>query len=288
MIVIDNNSTDGSAEHFESRGCQVIRNHQNLCYPESMNLGIRSSKGQMCCLINNDVCVSPQWNERLTVAMDKHELDACSPMGLERMPTPYLTEWMYNRWSVIGRGRLSSGKGIESLQKKISLMYGNWEKLSDEIYRFFGDSLYEGIIGACVMVRRSLFDKIGLLDERIQAADWDLYLAIRKRELEIGDVRRCMTVGGIYLHHFIRATVKGNPPKFSCSHPRISIDDKWEFEMKKKLWFEDREIEPPSVEFIPRWKKKLLRLRSKTWKPCQEYSFEIRTIYFRTVEQKGF
>ena len=30
VVVIDNHSTDGSAEFFESQGCRVIRNASNL------------------------------------------------------------------------------------------------------------------------------------------------------------------------------------------------------------------------------------------------------------------
>jgi GT2 family glycosyltransferase len=263
VIVIDNNSSDGSGEFFASQGCEVIRNQKNLCYPESMNLGIQSSKGRLCCLINNDVYVGPKWNENLMAAMDSHGLDACSPMGLERMSTPSLTEWMYNRWSQIGKGRLSSGKDIKHLQKMISLMYGNWEQWSDEVYHYFHDHLYDGIIGAVVLLRRSLLDKIGLLDERIQASDWDMYLTIRKREKEYGDVRRCMMVGGVYVHHFIRATVKGKPAQFACLHPRISLDEKWDLEIKKQLWFDPREIEPSKGDSPPSWQKRLGRLGQK-------------------------
>jgi GT2 family glycosyltransferase len=264
VIVIDNNSSDGSGEFFESQGCRVIRNQKNLCYPESMNLGIQASKGDLYCLINNDVYVGPQWNEKLIAAMDRHGLDACSPMGLERMPTPPLTEWMYDRWSQIGKGRLSSGKGIQHLRQMIGLMYGNWDALSPVMDDFFHDYLYEGIIGAVVLLRRSLLDKIGLLDERIQASDWDMYLTIRRREQEYGDVRRFMMVGGVYVHHFIRATVKGKPAQFSCRHPRISLDEKWDYETKKKLWFDPREIEPAGPG--PSWQRRVSRLSQKASK----------------------
>jgi GT2 family glycosyltransferase len=263
VIVIDNHSSDGSGDFFESQGCRVIRNQNNLCYPESMNLGIRASKGDLYCLINNDVLVGPNWNEKLMAAMDRHGLDACSPMGLERMPTPSLTGWMYNRWSRIGKGRLSTGKDITHLRKMINLMYGNWEDVSHEMSQYFYDHLYEGIIGAVVLLRRSLVDKIGLLDERIQASDWDMYLTIRKREKEYGDVRRCMVVGEVYVHHFIRATVKGRPAQFSCLHPRISLDDKWDVETKRQLWFDPLEIEPAHGDAPRSWQTKLRRLGQK-------------------------
>jgi len=131
------------------------------------------------------------------------------------------------------------------------------------MYHYFHHHLYEGIIGSCVLLRRSLLDKIGLLDERIQASDWDMYLTIRRREKECGDVRRCMMVGGVYVHHFIRATVKGKPAQFSCLHPRISLDEKWDFEIKKQLWFDPREIEPSKGDASPSWQKRLRRLGQK-------------------------
>ena len=264
VIIIDNNSNDGSGDFFESQGCQVIRNKENLCYPESMNLGIQAARGDLYCLINNDVYVGPNWNEKLKDAMDRHGLDACCPMGLERMPTPALTNWMYDRWSQIGKGRRSSGKTLSQLKNMIRLMYGNWEEVSDVMFEAFHNHVYEGIIGAVVILRSSLLDKVSLLDERIQAADWDMYLTIRKREQECGDVRRIMMVGGVYVHHFIRATVKGRPAQFSCLHPRISIDDKWDFETKKQLWFDPREIEPIRKDpATVSWQQKLLGIKKK-------------------------
>src|SRR2546428_1893233 len=83
VIVIDNHSTDGSAEFFEANSCRVIRNASNLCYPESMNLGIGASHGKYLCLINNDVYVGPNWNGILIAEMERVGLCAASPLGLE-------------------------------------------------------------------------------------------------------------------------------------------------------------------------------------------------------------
>lgn len=81
VVVIDNHSTDGSAEFLESQGCRVIRNAKNLCYPESMNLGTRNSTGDYVCHINNDLYVGPNWNGRLIEAMERFQLDAITPLG---------------------------------------------------------------------------------------------------------------------------------------------------------------------------------------------------------------
>jgi hypothetical protein len=61
----------------------------------------------------------------LIEAMERHRLDAASPLGLEMMPTAALTDWMQGRWAAIGQGRLSSGKGIDRLRAMIQAMYGD-------------------------------------------------------------------------------------------------------------------------------------------------------------------
>jgi hypothetical protein len=98
-----------------------------------------------------------------------------------------------------------------------------------------------------VLVRRSLLVKIGPLDERVQAADWDLYFRVRKREEEMGDVHRVMVIGGSYVHHFIRATAKAKPEPFACNHPRLSIDEKWPREDQARLWYKPWDFIPKST-----------------------------------------
>ncbi|HLZ34498.1 MAG TPA: glycosyltransferase [Nitrospira sp.] len=246
VIVIDNHSTDGSAKFFESQGCRVLRNERNLCYPESMNLGSRVAQGEWLCHINNDLYVAPNWNGFLIEAMERHRLDAASPLGLEMMPTPALTDWVQGRWAAIGQGRLSSGKGLDELRTMIRAMYGDWEQYCGELHRAFSRTLLEGIVGSCVMIRRAAYEKIGGLDERIQAADWDLYYTLKKREEEVGDMRRCMVVGASFVHHFIRATVRGKREPFACTHERWSIDQKWDKAEQTRLWCKPEDFSNPS------------------------------------------
>jgi GT2 family glycosyltransferase len=248
VVVIDNHSTDGSAEFFESEGCRVIRNAANLCYPESMNLGTRNSTGEYVCHINNDLYVGPNWNGRLIEAMERFGLDAITPLGLEMMPTPALTDWIQARWMTIGQGRLSSGKTAVQLQAKIRAMYGDWEAFCSDVYRSFSGVIFDGLNGSCVMIKRSTLEKIGFLDERVQSADWDLYYRLRQREDELGDVRRCKIFGGCFVHHFIRATVKGKREPFACTHSRLSIDEKWSSQEQERLWYKRNYFQPVSEQ----------------------------------------
>ena len=246
VIVIDNHSTDGSAEFFESEGCRVIRHDRNLCYPESMNAGSRLAKGDWLCHINNDLFVAPNWNQRLIGAMERHRLDAASPLGLEMMPAPKLTDWMQGRWAAIGQGRLSTGKGADQLRVMVQTMYGDWEQFCAEVHRAFSECVFDGIVGSCVMMRKALYDKLGGLDERIQAADWDLYYTLRRRERDIGDVKRVMVLGATFVHHFIRATMKSKREPFACAHERLSIDHKWSPAEQASLWCKPEEFLLPS------------------------------------------
>ncbi len=293
VIVIDNHSTDGSREFFEAAGCRVIRNRVNLCYPESMNLGIREAKGEFLCLINNDLYVGPDWNGILIDAMNTHGLDVVSPLGVEMMPTPELTNWLHDRWAAIGRGRLSTGKGEPQLRRMIRQMYGDWEAFCREIQRAFGGLLFDGLHGACVMMRRSVIDRIGYLDERLQAADWDLYFTLRKREEEKRDVRRYMMVGGGYVHHFVRATVKGRREPFACTHPRLSIDEKWTSDDQRRLTFRSGAgpaTNESAMSAIPRRVRKLLSKGSRqvdsvlAWRRLWQSPDSILRLYRRKFE----
>ena len=60
LIVIDNGSTDGSAEFFESApgNIRVIRNNGNYSYPYCQNLGIKVAKGDVLAFLNNDILLS--------------------------------------------------------------------------------------------------------------------------------------------------------------------------------------------------------------------------------------
>jgi GT2 family glycosyltransferase len=275
LIIVDNHSTDGSREYFEENGCRVIRNEVNLCYPESMNQGIRLARGEHLCFLNNDVYVGPNWNQLLIEALDKHNLDVVSPLGLEQMPTNALTGWMYDRWAAIGQGR-HPGRSEPQLRELVCRMYGDWERFCAEIYQAFRSRLIEGIVGSCVLIKRSLLEKIGPWDERIQAADWDIYFRVRKREAEVGDVHRVMIVGWSFIHHFIRATVKGKHEPFACRHLRLSLDEKWKREEQMKLWYKPWDFSPD-----PSSKRPFGRMRGRFGKSLKKIRQGVRRVFAR-------
>jgi GT2 family glycosyltransferase len=74
IIVVDNASSDGSAELVENNFPKVrlIRNPANLGFAKANNLGIVTSAGRYVCLVNSDVKVLPDCISRLVDYCEQH------------------------------------------------------------------------------------------------------------------------------------------------------------------------------------------------------------------------
>ena len=62
IIVVDNGSSDGSAELAEREfGTHVIRNRENRGFCAANNQGIAAARGEWIALLNNDAEAEPDW-----------------------------------------------------------------------------------------------------------------------------------------------------------------------------------------------------------------------------------
>ena len=227
LIVVDNMSSDGSREFFESKGAIVIANKANYSYPYTQNQGIRQSKYDTIFFLNNDIIVSPDWDKRLMEAADANGLEVITPVGIEMLEEDELTKKIKRKWLKIKNPISLLGFSRMNLLIMHKLMYGNWEKFTNSRYKRFSTSVKEGFIGNTVMMKRSAFEKIGLWDERIQGADFDLYIRSKKRNLEIGDIKPVHVALGVFIHHYIRLTVKSTRAPFADKDKLISVEQKW-------------------------------------------------------------
>jgi GT2 family glycosyltransferase len=229
LIIIDNASEDGSNIFFQQQGCKVIRNEVNYSYPYCQNQGIRAANGKYLFFLNNDIVVSPQWDKHLVDAANRHQLDILSASGIENMGDKKSTQQLDRKWKRVKNPLKVFGFGQKNLLMMFRMMYGNWETFCQKIFNKNGLNVVEGIVGNNVMMTRGAIEKLGLWDERMQSADFDLFMRSKKRALEHGDIKPCHIVLGVFIHHFNRMTVKYavKPKPFADRKNLISLADKW-------------------------------------------------------------
>jgi len=166
VLVVDNHSTDGSAESARRvPGVRVIQQATNVGFARANNAGIRASSGTALLLLNSDTIVPPGAIDRLMAALDA-EADVA-------IVGPRLVDGS-------GRAELSFGRMIGPLnewRQKRAARRANIESLTR--HRRYPD----WVSGACLLVRRSDAEAVGLLDERyfMYAEDVDFCAAVRAR-----------------------------------------------------------------------------------------------------------
>ena len=72
VVVIDNASSDGSAEAAARAGARVLRFSENRGFAAAVNHGVAESDSEFVALVNNDVELEPDWLSCLLAAMRKH------------------------------------------------------------------------------------------------------------------------------------------------------------------------------------------------------------------------
>ncbi len=234
LIIIDNNSRDGSREFFKSKGAVVIENSDNYSYPVCQNQGIAVAKYDVLVFINNDVIVSPQWDKRLLETANAKGLEIITPVGIEMLEGIAVTKAIKRKWLRVKNPLSVFGFSRFNLKLMHRLMYGNWENFANKRFERFGTALKEGFVGNTVMMKRSAINKIGLWDERIQGADFDMYIRSKKRNLEHGDIKPVHMALGVFIHHYIRLTVKTTRSPFADKDNIISNEEKWGVETMKE------------------------------------------------------
>ncbi len=181
IIVVDNNSFDGSVEYLEARfphypPLKVISNKTNLGFAKANNIGVRESKGKYVLILNPDTvlqedtlkkCISAYENNteigaltcKLVLPNGKLDL-ACR----RSFPTPSVA--------------LSRMLGLSKLFPR-SRTFGRYNlTYLDE------DSSYDvdAIVGAFMLIRRDIYEKVNGFDEDyfMYGEDLDLCYRIRK------------------------------------------------------------------------------------------------------------
>ena len=229
LIVIDNASTDGSGDFFESKGAVVIRNDQNYGYPHCQNQGIPHAKYDYLMFLNNDVVVSRHWDKITIERMQEHGLDVASCAGTNRLYKKKTTRVHLKKWYILKYSMLFlGGNGYANMKRMHHFFFRfNFKGFYEKFRKKYFNVVVEGIAGFNVIMTRKGLEKIGEWDPRLMSADFDVFLRTKKRALEHGDIKPIHLIAEVYLHHYLRLTLKSNYAPFADQDQLIKLDDKW-------------------------------------------------------------
>jgi GT2 family glycosyltransferase len=171
VFVVDNASSDGSADMVRQNFPQVhlIANDQNRGFAAANNQAIPLARGEYILLLNPDTKVLDHAIDKMVNYMDGHpEVGACASKLLNGDGTLQKSVGnFYSFWRTLLENRL------------IPMLFPNSKVLSKKLVAFWDHSTVREIDwarGAVLMVRKSIVEKIGLLDEQFyiygEEVDW--------------------------------------------------------------------------------------------------------------------
>jgi GT2 family glycosyltransferase len=151
IIVVDNNSTDNSIKELENvNNIHLIQNNNNLGFAGGNNVGIElalKGKSDYILLLNNDTVVDKEF---LSVFVNKVAADINIGVIGGKI---YYYNYPDKIWS--------AGGGITKVTKR-TFQYGENEK-DKEKYNLEKEVAF--LSGCCMLIKRDVFEKVGMLDE---------------------------------------------------------------------------------------------------------------------------
>lgn len=175
VIVVDNNSVDGSVELVRRKfpEVQLIANQENTGFSVANNQGIRQSRGEYVLLLNPDTVVEEDTFRQIIDFMDAHPKGGALGVKMYDGKGNFLPESKRGLPSPLVAFYKMSGLGALFPQSKHFNYYYLGHLAENEVQEI------EVLSGAFMLLRRSVLDKIGLLDETFFMYGEDIDLSYR-------------------------------------------------------------------------------------------------------------
>lgn len=176
IIVVDNNSSDGSCEMIKQRFPNItfIANKENLGFPKGNNIGVAQAKGKYICILNPDTVVAEDtFSEILAFAEKQQDLGIVGCKLID------------------GTGNFlpESKRGVPTPFVAFTKIFGLY-KFSNYFGNYYAQHLQESetgkvsiLVGAFMVMKRELYLEVGGFDEKcfMYSDDIDLsYMVLQK------------------------------------------------------------------------------------------------------------
>ena len=183
VVLVDNGSTDGSAEMAEAEfggrlALTVFRSPVNLGFCAGNNRGIERARGELIALLNNDAEAGPEWAAELAAVFEGRPEVGMAASKILVHEDPKRIDKVGHLIYLDGQNR---GRGTGQIDR------GQFDRAEEVLWPD----------GCAAMYRRAMLDEIGLFDEDFFAYADDAELGLRARIAGW----RCMYVPGAVVRH---------------------------------------------------------------------------------------
>jgi GT2 family glycosyltransferase len=175
IIIVENNSeSEEIFDYYRSIECdniRIVRYEGRFNYSKICNLGVANAKGEYILLLNNDVqVITVNWLEEMLMYAQR------SDVGAVGAKLYYANKTIQHAGVVIGLGAHRTAGHTHYGQSRENLGYMGRLCYAQDV---------SAVTGACLMVKKSLYDKVGGLDESFEVSlnDVDLCLKLRHEGL---------------------------------------------------------------------------------------------------------
>ncbi len=202
-IIIDNNSLDNSVEHIKENyfNIKLIESKKNLGFSGGNNLGIKEAQGEYILIINPDIILNSKSLIKLVEFMDSNpKAGIAGPKLINPDGSLQYSCSRYPNWKL-------------PFYRRSFLRHTNHGQAWIDNY-FMKDWDHNNnlkvdwLFGACLIVRKSILEKVGLLDDRffmyMEDLDW-----CRRMWLKNYEVWYVAEAQIIHYHHRESADVSG-------------------------------------------------------------------------------
>lgn len=169
IIVINNGDNEDMHAYLSGQKITYIR-QKRLNFAQAVNIGIKAGNSPLICVLNDDVIVSKDWLSEL--------VNSCGPnIGCVNPLSNCDKGWLHNYDLNIGGVELLPGtNSFEQIEPIISQIYEFKSPYQDLIER-------EWVAFFCTVMRRSVINKVGLLNEGFVNSGEDVDLCRRMTKM---------------------------------------------------------------------------------------------------------
>jgi GT2 family glycosyltransferase len=159
VIVVDNGSSDGSCSVAREAGAELLGFTENRGFAVAVNEGIRRATSDWVLIVNNDVVLAPDWLERILGALNA----TGASFGVGKLLRQEDRTHLDGSWDLLSRGAYAWRCGYEKLDG------GVWSQRRTVAFAPM----------TAAMFHRSVFERVGLIDERFESYYEDVDFGLR-------------------------------------------------------------------------------------------------------------